>query len=187
MLIETLDPQTGRPGAIPRTNATNAYDLLTDVITCIENEPRRLSMDHWFVRGRQLVGLLTDADLSPDDGPACDTAGCVAGWIVMLTTPTDRINFSEGAVQAGGAMRSASRYASSLLGTVLTGALFAPNVIDYGTADPDDEDDQDQWPTLHYAEAGYNDAVIKRIKDFQHDHREALRAKPIKSAENTRS
>lgn len=65
---------------LPRSQATNAYDLLNDVIVAIRAEPLRLDMGSW----------LTPADMafsSRDRQPACGTVACVAGWTAILGSP----------------------------------------------------------------------------------------------------
>lgn len=66
----------------PRSHATNAYDLISDVIKAIEGEPKRFDMGDWFVhispsilkKNKQLLQRF----------PACGTVACLAGWIVVL-------------------------------------------------------------------------------------------------------
>lgn len=69
------------PGFVPapHTTATNAYDLLDDVVRAIEEEPRRLMMDNWIFTPRDLERKGLPA-------PACGTVGCIGGWIVILTS-----------------------------------------------------------------------------------------------------
>lgn len=60
----------------PTSQATNAYDLLGDVIAAIRQEPRRLDMGQW----------LAEADFVTSAEPACGTVGCIAGWLTILGT-----------------------------------------------------------------------------------------------------
>ena len=70
------------------SDATNAYDLLTDVIEQIVGDPRRFQMDIWGERGN----LFTYYNKNHYNAPRCGTAACVAGWVVFLREPAaDRL------------------------------------------------------------------------------------------------
>src|SRR5436189_5507993 len=128
-LIEnTVD---NKPG-FPRSDATNAYDLLTDVIQCIEREPRRLHMQHWLLTGEYL-----EAELDGEDGPICGTAGCVAGIITLLTVPIQDIDFTRDAVKHNDVHHSVREYASRLLSLTTVG-LFNGVVLAPGHEDDED-------------------------------------------------
>ncbi len=190
-VIETRD-ENGKP-QVPKSDAANAYDLLSDVIACIENEPRRLDMGHWLLHGSRLDRFLDASGLDPEnDAPACGTAGCVAGWIVLLTTPNRRIDFHEETVavdaEIAGRVREiqlpVADRAAQVLGiddsTNLTmRGLFNGDVeIKNPDADPDDDDD-DSYTTLEYGDERYVPAVIDRIKTFQRAHQDTLKATVI--------
>jgi hypothetical protein len=70
---------------IPRSQATTAYDLLSDVVAVVLAEPKRL---------RMAVPLWLDVRKLLDDAPACGTVGCVAGWTVMLKDRPSNVDFS---------------------------------------------------------------------------------------------
>ena len=71
--------------AVPRSKATNAYDLLNDVARAITEEPRRINMRWWtfFFQGEALNNWANQ--LHQEDLPACGTVGCIAGWCCFLT------------------------------------------------------------------------------------------------------
>lgn len=81
---------------VPKSDATNAYDLLTDVIQAILEEPKRFCMLSWrMTKGAELFNELQFTD--PDGGasrthtvtyPRCGTVGCIAGWIYTLAPKT---------------------------------------------------------------------------------------------------
>lgn len=52
-------------------------DLLKKVAKHIEEEPKRLDMDRWFV---EYINL----DKLPPFVPSCGTVGCLAGWAAHL-------------------------------------------------------------------------------------------------------
>ncbi len=61
---------------LPKSKATNSYELLDDVCRAIEEEPKRFSWGDW----------VEDADRKdPELRPACNTLACVAGWMTLLT------------------------------------------------------------------------------------------------------
>lgn len=59
---------------LPRSNATNGWDLCEDVCQAILEEPKRVDMNDtlWFVDPRNA------------NAPACGTVGCFAGWVNVL-------------------------------------------------------------------------------------------------------
>lgn len=59
---------------LPTSDATNAYDLLTDIRRLIREEPKRYDQHTWIEH--PLKG-----------GPSCGTVGCVAGWVWTLKRP----------------------------------------------------------------------------------------------------
>jgi hypothetical protein len=66
--------------AMPISKAKNAYDLLTDVIDLIVEEPLRYNQGNW----RQ-----TEADdYFATDFPPCGTVCCVGGWVDLLKSKT---------------------------------------------------------------------------------------------------
>jgi hypothetical protein len=68
---------------VPQSDATNAYDLLLDVIACVEAEPRRLVMPEW-------ICLISNIWPPKYAAPACGTVGCVGGWTEMLVRDRTR-------------------------------------------------------------------------------------------------
>ena len=71
---------------VPRSTATNAYDLLMDVAAVIEEEPRRYNQEDWLVR----VEPSEVYEGKVESGPSCGTVGCRAGWIVELAGAWDK-------------------------------------------------------------------------------------------------
>lgn len=71
---------TSKKVAPPRSNATNAYDLLRDVCKVILEEPRRYYQNRWYVTNTERIESILGAKKSPD----CGTMACRAGWIVQL-------------------------------------------------------------------------------------------------------
>lgn len=63
-----------------RSDATNAYDLLTDIAAYITEEPKRIFMGDWLITGKDTIRRYLD-----DDGPVCGTVGCIAGNAGLLT------------------------------------------------------------------------------------------------------
>lgn len=69
---------------IPHSKATNSYDLLTDVIGAIDDEPNRFNWGDWANDERVEGGF----DVRQ---PMCGTQACVGGWIGLLTSPKPSI------------------------------------------------------------------------------------------------
>lgn len=76
---------------VPHSEAANAYDLLSDVIRVVEEEPRRLYMNQWLIIGVRMdsVGeIWLDGSRDTMKPPACGTVGCIAGWVTLLKRET---------------------------------------------------------------------------------------------------
>lgn len=61
---------------LPRSSATNAYDLMVDVIRAIEEEPKRINMDNY--------STIKMSQVAKNKRPACGTVACVAGWMQIM-------------------------------------------------------------------------------------------------------
>ncbi len=87
-----------RPAAaVPRSDATTAYDLVSDVIACITQDPRRLDLTVWIGRRPEPPTALEAAAW-----PACGTVACVAGWIVLLAGQVPKLDTQDFALRALG-------------------------------------------------------------------------------------
>lgn len=85
---------------VPRTKATNAYDVLDDVCAAIIEEPLRYYQNEWLIRGANKIRghfrMMLNGAKQAEQPPRCATVGCRAGWICVLTdgregTRSDRI------------------------------------------------------------------------------------------------
>ena len=79
-----------REDLVPYSTATNADELLADVVRVILEEPARMNMSSWALLqdslARQILACAryewsTEYHAA---APACGTVGCVAGWVVFL-------------------------------------------------------------------------------------------------------
>lgn len=94
--MRARDVQEWEP--LPVSRATNALELLEEVIKLIEEEPLRYNQGDWLQRIRQFYLSPGSAPIST---PACGTVGCVAGWVVILIQDvpgyaSDAAHFAEG-------------------------------------------------------------------------------------------
>lgn len=64
-----------------RSNAKTAYGLMSDIKTYILEEPKRIWMGDWIIKGHINIQEIFDTE-----GPACGTVGCIAGNAVVLTS-----------------------------------------------------------------------------------------------------
>lgn len=62
-----------------RSNAKTAYGLMSDIRAYILEEPKRVYMGEWIIKGHQNIEDKLDVQ-----GPACGTVGCIAGNAVLL-------------------------------------------------------------------------------------------------------
>lgn len=67
---------------LPVSHATNALELLEEVIKLIEEEPLRYDQSDWLKRYTEFYDY---PGMAPTDVPACGTIGCIAGWVATLT------------------------------------------------------------------------------------------------------
>lgn len=140
-------PMTAR-----RSNAKTAYGLMSDIKAYILEEPKRVWMDAWLIKGKRRISSQFGVD-----APICGTVGCIAGNAVMLAgLPSS----------ASTAWEKASRLLSGGnedLDVELDG-LFLNTDIDalYGTEE-------------------YARIVAENISDFQSEHEAALRAVRIEA------
>lgn len=65
------------------SSATNAYELLEEVKEVIKVDPLRYDQKIWLAREGYVEFVSRKARQT---APACGTIGCVAGWVMALTT-----------------------------------------------------------------------------------------------------
>ena len=141
---------------LPKSDATNAYDLLTDVCKVIDAEPKRINMGFVCIRGAALQRTYGCIHL---EIPSCNTIGCIAGWCLVtkqhpcIMDPDIQIGF-------------ATRDAQLMLGLSYDQGhvLFWP--VDL-LNDPNKQS------------RAHADAVIAHIKTFQAKYPEQLLAKGV--------
>lgn len=99
-----------RKTEVPTSTATNAYDLLTDVVKAVLAEPKRLNMGRWLlVTKTQLMGI--------SRVPSCGTVGCLAGWLVTLTAPPAKRRFLAETGNRGIELSTVPHAAAQVLGS----------------------------------------------------------------------
>jgi hypothetical protein len=138
--------------AMPKSKATNAYDLLTDVIDLIVEEPLRYNQGNW----RQTE----EDDYFSTGFPKCGTVCCVGGWVDLLKskTPTENVEVFTVASGVGASARQ-------ILGLSAPQAreLFTPDCV--GESSPQ---------TDEHARLG-----VLHIRKFQKKHAKQLKAKRV--------
>jgi hypothetical protein len=173
-----IGPQTRR-----RSNATTAFDLLTDSIAYMLEEPRRVHMSDWLIRGSvKIRNFIRDLNTEARDHggrgtvketvPPCNTVGCIAGTSLVLT----------GRVGARDECTTAIR--------VLSGTPVRQAIDTYGYKENDYTDLQQGFYNLFtntdvdatYGTKAYARKVADRIAQFQKDHKAELIAVRIKPA-----
>jgi hypothetical protein len=135
---------------LPKSAATNAYDLLSDVSALALEEPKRMRMEVPLVcaSNRAAFGISIDAL------PACGTVGCIGGWTAVLRGPEHVTGYD------------ALRAAAVILGLDQAQAyeLFWPSEL---LSDAD-------TGTLSHAYA-----VADHIREFQQKYADQLKAKAV--------
>jgi hypothetical protein len=137
------------------SDATTAYDLLDDVATVVIEEPRLVDLGDWL-RGvrREYTGRYA----------LCDTAGCLAGWVVLLTTEREQ--------------RQQIRR-QGLTGPWAWHRLGQNRALQ-GLFDGEVYDDAGQ--RIPFGHPDYADEVVARIRRYQHDAETSLRATVVEPA-----
>jgi len=145
-----------RRARVPRSKATNAFDLLNDVVAVIREEPRRIYMPMWFVHGldelRKVFGRRKR--------PACGTAACVAGWVIVLREGIDAMPDDHDDIPGR---------ARQILGITPgeEAGLFNGQVFN------------DRARLVKPFQPGYADLVIDRIRKFQGRYEDRLRRRTL--------
>lgn len=163
---KTHKPKKSVKSLLPQSKATNAYQLLADVIECIKQEPKRLDMNVW----REENGTNVDSSWvdwrQKANWPACGTIGCVGGWTETL-------------------MRSRRKHSNSDAFELLLGSNepdeWAPSLEQAVQRRRDLHDLF--YPGFHNHKlagtARYATAVIKRIQAFMKKHEKTLKARKL--------
>lgn len=58
------------------------YKLLRKVRDHILEEPRRIHMEQWLIKGSKYINMILGRQRG---APACNTVGCIAGWTAQLS------------------------------------------------------------------------------------------------------
>lgn len=66
--------------AMPKSTATNAYELLDEIKALALEEPKRIDMNNWRLSDGDVFPALTRRGY-----PACGTVGCIGGWVEVLS------------------------------------------------------------------------------------------------------
>ena len=66
----------------PRSQAETAYELLTDIMQVILEEPKRYNQGTWLEDYR--LEDRTQREILALNTPSCGTVACVAGWAITL-------------------------------------------------------------------------------------------------------
>lgn len=136
------------------TRRMDAYEFLSELVKVIHEEPKRLNMGNWLkTRFNEM-----------EPKPVCGTVACIGGWTVAMLRPK---GITTAAFVIEGVNSRAGSYAvtaSQVLGmtTRQTEHLFHPHVR-----------------AMTIGSAEYVEAVVKRIRNFQSNHRRQLHAKMV--------
>lgn len=160
----------------------SAYDLLERVCEVILEEPKRYDQGNWlFDCKKQWDG---------QDGPACGTVGCVAGWIGAMVGGRDFVEYEltpwperkeldlnkyrYSVTVIAQQTLDDGNYMDGLFSDELDAGLFAGGALD-DLADELGLDDMPLHGTKEYAELG-----AKHIHRFMKKHEEYLRGRIVK-------
>jgi hypothetical protein len=171
---------------LPVSKATNLYDLLDDVVTAAEEEPKRFDQGWWIGRYPTVTwppNSCITAHIRDIGAPACGVVGCTAGWIVVLSgnlpNTLDWNNPDVGSFVRNVAARMLGRVDVEGIGRDIS-SLFGGLVHE-----KDDllfTEKYDKWNPGEIVERGdsrYIPLVVARIRGFQRKYEEGLRAAPV--------
>lgn len=159
---------------VPRSTATNLYDLLNDVCRVVTDEPKRVYMPDVVRAFRNKkdaqVRIHSDHSLTTviKDGPACGTVGCIAGWMKVLTRTDDK-EMSGVSLRQSLTLINMTRLFGSPFGSGLGSAADSLFTQDF----PDD---------LTYGTRAYARHVVRNIRAFQKKHKAELLTKGVRFA-----
>lgn len=168
---------------LPVFHATNAYDLLEEVIAAIEQEPRRYDQGSWFSNLEHLAYRREECEELPN----CGTMACIAGWIAIGT--------KREITEEAQSYRSIPTYAAAVLGF----EYHMPSRFD------DDDDGYNDYHAANVAPVqnlfdeslsgyrldheygadyavgtpGYAAIGIRKIRAFMAEHEARLKAKAV--------
>lgn len=134
-----------------RSNARTAYGLMSDIVTYILEEPKRIYMAAWAIQGKEEIQYELGSD-----GPMCGTVGCIAGNALVLTNRN---------LPSSGISRIAKRVLGGNDIDLWEGLEVLFTDIDVSAA---------------YGTKKYARIVAKRITKFQKQHEAELRAVQIR-------
>jgi hypothetical protein len=161
---------------LPRSKAKTSWGLFREVRQAVLAEPKRLDMSTYV---RDAAASLWPP-VREDDRPACDTQGCVAGWMVILRSkPIETV--LKGFTGLGG--YRAESYAFSLLPSS-PGVREDAHRLFHGSPDYEKKVNQrtGQFPRPYPWPAGldagtprYAKAIVRNLDKFMAKHETALR------------
>lgn len=70
--------------AMPKSTATNAHELLSEIAALAVEEPKRIAMGAWLARSKAKLAGYFRFDEKEHEMPACNTVGCIGGWTEAL-------------------------------------------------------------------------------------------------------
>ncbi len=145
---------TNSATALPTTNATTAYGLLNAIARIALEEPKRLAMGFVCYRGEGLKKRSNEYNtvVSP-----CGTAGCIAGWTLVLTGQTEEDEQNGGSYYDATDVLGLTDYQAEQL-FYLSELVHAAN-----------------QQTPEHAQA-----VVAHIREFQAANRDQLKATKVK-------
>jgi hypothetical protein len=170
----------------PISNATNMYDFISDTIDVMIEEPKRVNMAYWILRGPQLDREITYNDTI--GRPDCNTVGCQAGWFALLANrvqPTDDMGQTafDTAMRLLSGQANVSRYTDPMLKDF--GQMFSdyqsytndglePGTLAYAMAVADRlRAMRDKWADRLRSTPVYISADLER--NMEHDRRDGER------------
>lgn len=174
--------------ALPRSTATNGYELLDDVVQCILEEPKRFYMPNWIIRGYRMTDL--SEFRNRERRPTCGTAACIGGWITLLALGP---MINENTLDVSSVALTLALGASPNLDAGIDPAewtearsklytLFGDVTPDWI---PDPDGTVDQWGDTadgHFPQTGtleYAEQYVEKIRAFQARYAAVLKSKPI--------
>lgn len=150
---------------VPKSKATNAYELLDEIQALILEEPKRVWMDDWVIKGKHKIETTLAYSNAEVTAPACNTVGCIAGWMVSLRHPRQfPSEYAEAALM--------------LLGTSIN--YEADDELAYNALNLFYGQPPYPFPTAPYGTKAYARAVVNNIKRFKRKWKTRLKATPLR-------
>lgn len=173
---------------LPKSKATNAYELLEELIQAVLEEPLRYDQSDWLSQGVYRMSIHRTRGRNV---PACGTVACFAGWVVTLVQGYDayaKIGYNSIAGQAAHILGfdwedcyRSQRYGESNENYAAWEEHFDHNIRPIRKLFDNDLDNyvEGEYVMPEAGSLAYAQLGIKKLREFMATHEARLKAKAL--------